>query len=710
MLRGMVRALLFLFFRIELRGQEYIDQAGDKVLIVINPASLLDPLLVSAMLPEGMTLAVDSRLAQKWWMRPIFMLADTILIDFSSPMSSRALVRALEQHKRCMVFHPSKFRADPAFMRVLEATGLIAQKAHATLLPIRIDGAAYSRFSYFRHKVRLKAFPKIILTALPPQALEGEEAGICAKERRHKKAVQLYRVMTELLYTSSNIDQNILQTFTDASAIYGKDYVIAEDQDRVTLTYGAMLVKLHALGRSMARYLEGEERVGFMLPSSLPGVVAFLGLHAVKKVPAMINFTAGATQVISGCNTVQLKTILTSKKFIKLGELEPLEKALANAGFRILYLEDVADAMPFVDKIKGAFAATFRICPKTSPDAPVAILFTSGTEGMPKAVFMSHRNVNANREQMLSIIDVDSGDRLFNCLPMFHTFGLGIGTLLPLVRGIKVFLYPSPLHYRIVPQLFYETLSTVIFGTDTFFAGYARYGQPYDFFNARYVIAGAEKLRDTTATSWKVKYGVTMLEGYGATETSPVISVNTPSNTREGSVGRLAPGMRLRIKPVEGVTDGGVLWVNGDNVMLGYMRASAPGILEPPADNGEPGWYDTGDIVTVDSEDFIFIKGRAKRFAKIGGEMVSLAAVESALQDLWPDIPLGVVAVPDSRKGEQLVLIIEKDEVTTGQIATFFASRSLSPLWVPKRIISVKQAPLLGTGKFDYITAKAMAS
>lgn len=721
MLGKLARALLHLFYRVEIRGLEHYAAAGDRVLIVINPGSLLDPLLIGALLPDRITLAVDSQVARKWWMRPILALTDTIQVDFSAPTSTLSLVRAIEKHRRCMVFHGARFQNDPHFMRILEATGLIAEKARATLLPIRIDGAAYSRFSYFRHKVRLRWFPKVTLTVLPPQKLEAP-ADLPPRQRRRRTAVQLYGLMMDLLYGSANIDQNVLQAFMDAVAVYGRKYTIAEDQDRHTLTYGAMLVKFQALGRTLGRVFAGEERVGFMLPSSLPGVVAFLALHVTGKVPAMLNFTAGAVPVVSGCRTVELRSVLTSRKFIKLGDLEPLEKALREAGLRIVYLEDVAAAMPLRDKIGGFAAALLRRAPRTSPESPVAILFTSGTEGMPKAVFMSHRNANANREQMLSIVNVNAGDRLFNCLPMFHTFGLGIGTLLPLVSGMRVFLYPSPLHYRIVPQLFYESLSTVICGTDTFFTGYARYGRPYDFFNARLVIAGAEKMRETTAATWKDKYDVRMFEGYGATETSPVIAVNTPANNRPGSVGRLAPGMSYRLKPVPGLTPGedgervGDFWVKGDNVMLGYMRSTGPGVLEPPVDpdaaedaDGGAGWYDTGDIVQVDAENFIFIKGRAKRFAKVGGEMISLAAVESALRDLWPDATLGVVAVPDARKGEQLVLIIEQEQVTTGRIAAYFASRGLSPLWTPKRILCVRHAPVLGSGKFDYVTAKALA-
>lgn len=713
MLRGFMRTLLKIVFRVEVRDYENNTSVKEKALLIVNSGSLLDPLLVSAFSPQPMAIAVDKNLARKWWIKPFLCCAEVIEVDFLSPTATLHVVRAIEKHTRCMVLHRSRFTTDPHFMKILEATALIMEKAQAVLLPVRIHGAAYSYFSYFRNRQRLSLFPKIRLTCLPAQKISYEEGDSSAKERRQHTAIRLYSITANLLLSSADRSKNIVESFTDAVSVHGRKFIIAEDHSRTTITYGTMLLKMHVLGRALGRVFKGEERVGFMLPSSLAGAVCFLGLHVVKKIPAMINFTAGVTPVVSACKTVQLKSVVTSKKFVQLGELENLIQALEENGIRIVYLEDVASSIKKTEKIRGVIASLWKYIPKVSADNPIAILFTSGTEGLPKAVFMSHNNALSNRDQILASINIDSGDRLFNCLPMFHTFGLGVGTLLPLTCGIRVFFYPSPLHYRIVPQLFYESLSTIICGTDTFFSGYARYGRPYDFCNARLVIAGAEKLRPATAKLWKEKYGVNILEGYGTTETSPVISVNTDANKREHSVGRVFPGMEYRLRPVEGVEKGGVLLVKGPNVMLGYMKADKPGILEPPRDESyigdEEGWYDTGDIVEVDRDDFIFIKGRAKRFAKVGGEMISLAAVETVLKDFLPDSLLGVVAVPDDKKGEQLVLIIENSNVTTSQIATHLASLKYSALWNPKRIISMKEVPILGSGKFDYTTAKNIA-
>lgn len=722
MLGFIVRHLLRLIYRVELRGREHYDAAGPRTLILYNPGSIIDPLLLAAMLPDRITLLADRALEHKWWMRPVCALTDTQFFDFASPAATVSLVHALARNGRCMVFHSGSLGNDPRYARILEAAGVIAEKASASLLPVRIDGAISSMFSYSRHKGRRRWFPRITVSVLEVQKFSPVE-GLPPRERRRRMGERLYDIMTELEYRSGMDRRNIMQVLMDAVALSGRRFPIAEDQDRHVLTYGALLLKLSVLGRAFRRLFRGEKRVGFLLPTSLPGLVAFFGLHSAGFVPAMLNFTSGISAVLSCCSTVQLSFVLTSRRFLAMADLTAMEQALKDAGLRLVYLEDVAKNLTLSDKLFGALGAWMRSAPSTPGTDPAAVMFTSGTEGVPKAVFLSHVNITSNRYQALSMLTVGAGDKLFNCLPMFHAFGLGICTLLPVLAGVRVFLYPSPLHYRIVPRLFYESQSTIICGTDTFCAGYARYGRPYDFCHARLVIIGAEKMRESTRSVWLEKFGVDLFEGYGATETSPLIAVNTPAYRRAGSVGRMVPGLACRLHPVPGIDEEntGVLWVKGDNVMLGYMRSAAPGVLEPPVDedlaaafaegatsDDGAGWYDTGDIVHVDDEGFIFIRGRAKRFAKIGGEMVSLAAVEEALREIWPEAVLGVVSIPDPRKGEQLALVIDTEDVTTSRIAAHFASRGLSPLWTPKRIVSVKQAPLLGAGKFDYRKAKEL--
>jgi acyl-[acyl-carrier-protein]-phospholipid O-acyltransferase/long-chain-fatty-acid--[acyl-carrier-protein] ligase len=370
----------------------------------------------------------------------------------------------------------------------------------------------------------------------------------------------------------------------------------------------------------------------------------------------------------------------------------------------LVYLEDLAKQISIADKVKGFCDWVLKKQPKKTAEKTAVVLFTSGSEGTPKAVFLSHKNLQANRYQIASIIPFNATDSVFNALPMFHSFGLSVGTILPLLFGVKVFLYPSPLHYRIVPELCYDTAATVIFGTDTFFAGYGKMANPYDFFALKYAVIGGEKLKTTTADLWMKKFGVRILEGYGTTETAPVLSINSPMHFREGTVGRLLPDIKYKLQKVNGIDEGGRLFVKGDNVMQGYMTSEKAGVLQPLAD----GWYDTGDIVKVDDEGYVTIEGRAKRFAKIGGEMVSLTAVEQLLDRLYPQCLQGILSVRDDKKGEQLVLMTNNSEADLSEIREFFKREGMSELWVPKKVLYVKDIPVLGSGKFDYVAAEKL--
>jgi acyl-[acyl-carrier-protein]-phospholipid O-acyltransferase/long-chain-fatty-acid--[acyl-carrier-protein] ligase len=313
---------------------------------------------------------------------------------------------------------------------------------------------------------------------------------------------------------------------------------------------------------------------------------------------------------------------------------------------------------------------------------------------------LSHVNILANATQSLTRVAVNGSDKVFNVLPVFHSFGLTAGLVMPLVAGVPVYLYPSPQHYRIVPELVYGSNATILFGTDTFLNGYARAAHPYDFARVRLILAGAEAVKERTRQIYMEKFGVRILEGYGVTETAPVLAINTPLANKAGTVGRLSPLMEARLEPVPGIDEGGRLYVRGPNVMLGYLRSENPGVLEPPHD----GWHDTGDIVTIDAQGFIKIRGRAKRFAKIGGEMVSLSAVEAAAAELWSAAISVVVSVPDQRKGERLVLLTANDKATRADFQAFAKRKGINELSVPAEVM-VAPVPLLGSGKPDYVTA-----
>jgi acyl-[acyl-carrier-protein]-phospholipid O-acyltransferase / long-chain-fatty-acid--[acyl-carrier-protein] ligase len=255
-----------------------------------------------------------------------------------------------------------------------------------------------------------------------------------------------------------------------------------------------------------------------------------------------------------------------------------------------------------------------------------------------------------------------------------------------------------------VAELIYAVNATIMFGTDTFLAGYARVAHPYDFRSLRYILAGAEPVKEATRRTYMEKFGLRILEGYGVTETAPALALNTPMFNKFGTVGRVLPGMEARLEKVEGVEEGGRLYVRGPNVMLGYLKVDNPGVLEPPAE----GWHDTGDIVSIDEQGFLTIKGRAKRFAKVAGEMISLAAVEALASELWPDALSAVVAVPDLRKGERLILLTQQKDATRGDFQMFAKAKHASDLMMPSDVWVLDKLPLLGSGKVDMMAAQKL--
>jgi acyl-[acyl-carrier-protein]-phospholipid O-acyltransferase/long-chain-fatty-acid--[acyl-carrier-protein] ligase len=706
---NLLRQVFRLFHRVEVKGLENFAAAGRKAVIVANHTSMLDGPLLSAFLPERCGFAINTYMAQKWWARPAFLFFDMIPIDPTNPMALRNLVAELKKGRKIVIFPEGRLTVTGTLMKVYEGPGAIAQMAGARVLPVKIDGAQYSMFSRMRGKLRLRWFPKITLTFLPPVKFESPTALRGAALREHQ-ADQLYDVMTDMVFRTSNIDQTLFEALLDARATHGAKHLILEDVQRSPVSYNRLVAGSFVLGRRMARLTTGETNVGVLLPNAIGCFLTIFGLHAYGRVPAMLNFSTGPINMAAVCTAAQVSTIVTSRRFIEAGEMQESLDILAR-NRKIIYLEDIRAGLGIFDKLYGLYARTFsRLALRGAgaardPGSPAVVLFTSGSEGMPKGVVLSHRNLHANRFQAAARIAFTAQDIVFNALPMFHAFGLTAGTLLTALAGVRTFLYPSPLHYKIVPELCYDTNATVLFGTDTFLMGYARNAHPYDFFNMRLVVAGAERVKPDTRDIWIEKFGLRILEGYGATECSPVLAVNTPMHYRTGTVGRLLDRIEYRLDPVAGIADGGRLFVKGPNIMLGYLRADNPGVIEPPPD----GWYDTGDIVRIDDHGFVTILGRAKRFAKIAGEMVSLSAVEGKLHAAFPDASHAIVALPDPKKGEQLVLVTSDDTLDRSKVTGGLKRAGATDLMIPRNIIAVKELPLLGSGKADYVALNRLA-
>lgn len=700
LMKTIMQMILKTFYKVEVRGLENIAKAGDRAVIVCNHVSLLDAPVLAAFLPGKPMFAVNTFVAEWFWVRPFLKMIDAFPLDPANPFSLKHLIKEVATDRHCVIFPEGRLTETGALMKIYDGPGMIADKAGAKILPIRLDGVQHTPFSRLKGKVPLRTFPKITMTILEPQEFEIPPE-IRGRARRAAAGRELYDLMEKMMFMTEDRNQTLYQALMKARHVSGDKSIIAEDVMRKPLRFKDLVRGSIVLGRKMAAKTKKGENVGMLLPNSCGALVAFFGLQAYGRVPAMLNFSAGSKSILSACNSAGVQTVVTSRKFIEMGRLQPLLDELKQS-VDIVYLEDLKASITPFDKLRALYALDvanyIHHCQKVSAEDPAVILFTSGSEGTPKGVVLSHANLMSNIVQLSCRVDFNRQDVVFNCLPMFHSFGLTGGTLLPILSGVRTFLYPNPLHYRIVPELVYSSNATIMFGTDTFLNGYARKADPYDFYRMRYIFAGAEKVKDETRALYSNRFGVRILEGYGATETAPGLTLNSPMHMKDGTVGRLLSGIEYRLEDVPGVDEGGRLFVRGPNVMLGYYKDDKPAILQPPED----GWYDTGDIVSIDDEGYVKILGRAKRFAKIAGEMVSLTSVETMVSSVYPDESHAVVAIPDARKGEQLILVTTYKKAERKDLSVYASENGISELSVPKTIIVVDSVPVLGSGKTDY--------
>ncbi|WP_131195128.1 acyl-[ACP]--phospholipid O-acyltransferase [Lichenihabitans psoromatis] len=692
-----ISILFRVVYRLETHGLEHLDAAGPNPIIALNHVSFLDAALALSILPTNPIFAIDHGIAQRWWVKPFLRFTRALPLDPARPLATRSLINAVRGGDTLVIFPEGRLTVTGSLMKVYDGAGMIAEKSGAMVVPVRIHGLEQTMFSRLsRAQVRRRWFPKVVVTMLPAVRLTVDDS-LKGRARRHAAGAALYGVMSDLIFHTTRTDRTLVEAVAEAGDKQGWSRVALEDPVTGILTYRKLMTGVHLFARKMTALAKPGEAIGVLLPSSNAAAVTLLAVSSAGRVPAMINFTAGATAVTAACTMAGVTSIVTSRAFIEKGRLDKLIASL-QASVRIVYLEDLRKDLSLVDKLR-ALAAPHRPLVARLPDDPAVILFTSGSEGTPKGVVLSHRNMLVNTAQAEARIDFGRSDKFFNVLPVFHSFGLTVGLVLPLVSGVPVYLYPSPLHYRMVPELVYGSNATLLFGTDTFLAGYARVANPYDFRSLRYVLAGAEPVKDATRKVWMEKFGLRILEGYGITEAAPAVALNTPMFNKFGTVGRILPGIDVRLEAVPGIDDGGRLHLRGPNIMLGYLKHDQPGVLQPPED----GWYDTGDIVAIDPEGFTTIKGRAKRFAKIGGEMVSLAAIEALAHDLWPDVPTAVVAEPDPRKGERLVLVTQQSGATRQDFSAYAKRKGAADLMVPSEVVVVERLPVLGSGKVDYV-------
>ncbi|RTL57681.1 MAG: bifunctional acyl-ACP--phospholipid O-acyltransferase/long-chain-fatty-acid--ACP ligase [Rhodocyclaceae bacterium] len=712
LLHPLLRLVAQLLFRVEFRNPHNTSFDARKLLIVANHESFLDGLLLGLFLPVNPVFVVNTQIAKVRWFKLVLGLVDHLTVDPANPMAMKTILKLVESGRPVVIFPEGRITVTSALMKVYEGPAFVAAKTDATVVPVRLDGPARSYFSRLTGQHPRHLFPKVVISVQPATALPMPVAPT-AKLRRYKAGETLRRIMQEMLF-ATRAPQTLFDAFMEASDNFGRQRRMVEDVKQVEYSYGDLQRMILMLGRLASKFTAPGERVGLLLPNLAPTLGLLVGLSAFRRVPAMLNYTAGTEGMQNACIAADIKTLITSRAFLEQGKL--VEKVQAIQNIRIVYLEDLREQVTLADKLWWIGYA--RWFPRAagnhgdhprSPEDSAVVLFTSGSEGKPKGVVLSHRAILANIAQIRAIVDFNVEDKVLNALPIFHSFGLTAGCLLPLMTGTRLFLYPSPLHYRVIPELAYDRGCSILFGTSTFLGHYGKFAHPYDFFRLRYVVAGAEKLSAAVKELWFEKFGVRIFEGYGATETAPVLAVNNPMAYRSGTVGQLLPGIAHKLIPVPGIDRGGILHVHGPNVMSGYYRFENPGVIEPPKSDAGEGWYDTGDVVDVDEDGFVHILGRVKRFAKIAGEMISLEVVEKIAASASPAKQHAASSQPDASKGEALVLFTTDKELGRDRLQAAAKASGLPELAVPRKIVVVEALPLLGTGKTDYVTLKKMA-
>jgi len=711
---------VFKLFKVRCNIQ--FDEASlpSKAVYVSNHVSSLDPVLLFAFLPGNPVFALNGHLYRRKWIRFLMRRADVVLFNPIEPGDIKGLIAQVDGGRQVVIFAEGRMTENGGLMKIYEAPGLVADKSKAPLIPIWINGPQYGYFSKTKGKLPHRPLPKVMITVGKPRSFKLKDE---LRRQRDHISNEVYQILREMSFeVNYNPNISLFAQLMKTAKIHSKKGLLrrpqfVEDIQRIPNSYKDIIIKSFVLGKYFKRRTLPGDHVALLLPNSIAAVCTFFGLSAYDRVPVMLNFSVGAQNMVSMCNTAQVKIVITSLTFIKTAKLESTAEVLKANGFNIVYLESLRKDIGLWEKINAYLRYKIKRVPhKDGGSKKAVILFTSGSEGAPKAVVLSHANIISNIKQMSAIETINTTDTVFNALPMFHSFGLTVGTLFPLLEGAKLFLYPSPLHYRIVAELVYEIGATIMFGTDTFFRGYGRIAHPFDFHNVRFMFGGAEAVKADTRDMWMERLGIRVMEAYGATECSPVVTANNRIFNRFGSIGKLLPAMEYRIEPVDGIEKGGELVVRGPNVMLGYIMPDNPGVLKPL----ENGWYHTGDVVEIDEIGFIYIKDRIKRFAKIGGEMVSLNAVDNMVRKAYEWMSpqdktgegstdmfsYGVVAIPHESKGEQIVLVTNNRMVTQEVLHSYIKNNGMSELYLPRVILFRDKLPVFATGKADNVTLK----
>lgn len=685
-MKKLLKPIINRLFRIKLDNLDKLD-FSEPTILMPNHTSLLDAIILALNLPDDVWFVVNTEIAKKY----AFFVNMTKHIEVGplNPFSVRQMIKELKNGKTLLIFPEGRITRTGGLMKIYSGAAHVAIKSKAKIYPITLRGLERSKLSYLQDKVATRIFPKVSIRVCNPFYIPIDPEKSLKVQKKIASDSILKIMQAELTHSSSENNVNLFNKLLDIAHEADKNRIIIEDINQKA-SYKMLLLSSYVLGEKFKDKLG----VGVLLPNSIAHVAALFALFKNGITPSILNFSFGLQNLLDCCEAAEIKEILTSREFVSKAKLDHLITVLAQK-IKIVYLEDVKATITVGDKIHSVFNYMFK--KRSAFKDGNLILFTSGSESKPKGVVLSHKNIYTNIQQAKSVVDVTDSDKFLNVLPMFHSFGLTAGTLLPVLSNIPMFLYPTPLHYRIIPELAYDKDCTILFGTSTFLKGYGRNAHPYDFYSLRYVFAGAEKLKEEVREMWIDKFGIRIYEGYGTTEASAILSLNTPLLNKKGSVGCLLPGIEYKLEPVEGIESGGNLLVKGANLMKGYLIHGEG--FKPLND-----WYTTGDIVEIDEQGFITIKSRLKRFAKISGEMISLNLIEELASECFGTSSLATIATADPSKGEKIILFVTEEVHSLKTLRAFIRSKNLSPLLIPSKLTLIDEIPLLGSGKTDYLS------
>ncbi|QGG48275.1 AMP-binding protein [Heliorestis convoluta] len=691
---SLYRTLFQKLYKLKLLHFDRIKNDSGPTIVMSNYVSSLDALILALYLPPEYVFLVNKN--KKDSFQEAFRLRKYITFDMENPASLREVINSIKKGTKVIIFPEDRPTMTNGILKVYEPYAYIAMKSGATIYPIGIEGTQFSPFSTLSDTLPIRDFPEVTVYVDKPFSLFSEDRKSSKNEKTLVANQMVQALQQALFYARHRENINLFDELIKTAKIYGWKRQIVEDMSQKA-TYKDLLLGAYALGDKLKKELREQERVAILLPNSIGHLVTLLALFRQNITPAILNFTTGPQGLIDCCESAEIKTLLTSRLFIEKAELNHLIAKLSEK-VSIVYLEDIKKSLTSTDKLKAL--TSFVQKRKALPGKNQLILFTSGSENKPKGVLLRHENIRANLLQAVGVVDLTAKDKLLNPLPMFHSFGLQ-GAFLPLFTGINLYLYPTPLHYKAIPEIAYNIGATLLFATSTFLHGYLQNGHSYDFQAMRYLIVGGEKLKEETRRLSLDKYGLRPLEGYGCTEASPFISINRPMHYKAGTVGFFLPAIEHRLEPIEGIARGGKLLVKGPNVMEGYL-IHGKGFI--PVEE----WYDCGDLVDIDEEGFISILSRVKRFAKLGGEMVSLNLLEELAGQCFGTTEVAAISVSGGRKGEELLLFTTDQQASKATLRDFIVASGHTPLLVPSHIRYIEQMPLLGSGKTDYVTLKSL--